>query len=54
MNNVLGGAGVGAVRVVGSEWWLRGGSRLRLLAEFGRQVLARDACRGLPYFGMYR
>lgn len=30
------------------------GRRVRLLAEFGRQVSARDACRGLPYFGMYR
>lgn len=54
MNNVLGGAGVGAVRVVGSEWWRREGRRVRLLVEFGRQVFARDACRGLPYFGMYR
>lgn len=52
MTNVLGGAGVGAVRVVGSEWWRREGRRVRLLAEFGRQVFARDACRGLPYFGM--
>lgn len=30
MNNVLGGAGVGAVRVVDSEWWRREGDDLQM------------------------
>lgn len=50
MNSVLGGAGVGAVRAVGSKWWRREGKE----GEAAGRVWAAGVCtrcvQGSPLF----
>lgn len=50
MNNVLGGAGVGAVRVVGSEWWRLRGKEGEAAGRVWAAGVSTRCVQGSPLF----